>query len=252
LNKYQFALTFDDGSLLNVSLNSIIVFLDETGDEQLNDPQYPIFGFGGCCILARDYFDIIDKPWSNMKHEKFDLHDKPLHATGINFTYEQMTALNNFFLSSTFGRFAVISSKNTKNDTMLKLEQIVYCDFYNRVLEIIKWYKFENIIIIYDNSERLKPKLQKYAASIEFTEKVNGVDMKIDTHYCIMNKKDAFSGLEVADFIIHSAGTALRDLISGKISKLIDREDFRNIFEKIDSKYSSFIQIDSVSFTSRE
>lgn len=73
---YQFTFNFDDGTLLNISPNSVLVFLDETGDEQLNDPAYPIFGFGGCCILARDYFDNIDKPWSNMKIEKFDLIHK--------------------------------------------------------------------------------------------------------------------------------------------------------------------------------
>jgi len=248
----QFTLNFDDGSLLDVSPNSVLVFLDETGDEQLNDPKYPLFGFGGCCILARDYYDIIDKPWLKMKHEKFDLTSNSLHATGSNFTSDQLSALNIFFLSNTFGRFATIASKNSNVDTRLKLEQIVYYSFYFRVCEIIKWYEFENIIIIYEDSIRLKPKLEKYAADIKFAEKVNGVDVSIDTHYCVLKKNNAFSGLEVADFIIHSAGTTLRDVISGKKSKLTDRKDFRNIFGGIDSKYSSFMQINSATVTPKE
>jgi len=236
---YQFTFNFDNGTLLNISPNSVLVFLDETGDEQLNDPAYPIFGFGGCCILARDYFDNIDKPWSNMKIENFDLIHKALHASENHYTYKQMTALNSFFSSNTFGRFAAISSKSTRIDAALQLEQIVYYSLYKRIVDIIKWYELDNIVIIYEDSVRLKPKLEKYTTGINFLEKINDINVKINIHYCTMNKKHTFSGLEVADFIIHSAGTALRDRINGKIRNLTDREDFDNIFKNTDSKYSS-------------
>jgi len=202
--------------------------------------------------LARDYFNVIDNPWTKLKLDKFGLKGKPLHASGKCFTYEQRTALNNFFHSNTFGRFTTILSVDTQNDTLLELDEIVYRNFYNRILDIIRWYEFEDIIIIYDDSTRLKPKLQKYSAGIEITEKANGVETNFDTHYCVINKKYAFPGIEVADFIIHSAGTTLRDLLNGKIRKLTDREDFSYIFEKIDGKYSSFLHLNSVSFTSKE
>lgn len=247
---FKFTLNFDDGSFLNASPNSALIFLDETGDEQLKDPNYPIFGFGGCCILAKHYFDIIHIPWTNMKYEKFKIIETPLHSSGNIFNKEQIMALNNFFISNVFGRFAVLTSTSTKIDPMRALEQIVYLDFHNRIIDIIKWHEFENIIIIYEESKRLKPKLEKY--SVDISENVNGFNNKIDIHPCVMNKRKSFPGLEVADFIIHSAGTSLRDLIRGKINKLIDREDFKNIFANIDKKYSSFINIDSATFTSKK
>ena len=80
---------------------------------------------------------------------------------------------------------------------------------------------------------------------------MNGVDTKIETHYCVVNKETALSGVEVADFIIHSAGTSLRDLINGKIYRLTDREDFNNIFNTTDKKISSFFQVNSAAFTSK-
>ena len=252
MNKWQFIIKCEDGSVLNVSPNSALIFLDETGDEQLKDPKYPIFGLGGCCIIAKNYLSLIDRPWSKIKLEMFNLKNKPLHAAGNSFSYKQITAINNFFLSNGFGRFTTISSINTQIDTKLKMEQVVFYSFCTRVLEIIRWYEFDNIIVIYDNSERLKPKLQKYASGIEFSEKFNDVDKKIETHYCVVNKENAFSGVEVADFIIHSAGTSLRDLISGKICRLTDREDFNKIFNTTDKKLSSFIQLNSVAFTSKE
>ena len=63
MNKWDFIINCYDGSVINVSPNSALVFLDETGDEQLKDPKYPIFGLGGCCILAKNYFNLIDRPW---------------------------------------------------------------------------------------------------------------------------------------------------------------------------------------------
>ncbi len=251
MNKWDFIINCDDGSVINVSPNSALVFLDETGDEQLKDPKYPIFGLGGCCILAKNYFILIDRPWSKMKLKMFNLKNKPLHAAGNSFSYKQITAINNFFLSNEFGRFTTISSLNTQIDTILKMEQVVFYSFCKRVLEIIKWYEFENIIVIYDNSERLKPKLQEYASTIDFAEKLNGVDTKIETHYCVVNKETALSGVEVADFIIHSAGTSLRDLINGKIYRLTDREDFNHVFNTTDKKISSFFQVNSAAFTSK-
>ncbi|NCB51156.1 MAG: hypothetical protein EOM54_04645 [Clostridia bacterium] len=59
MNNFNFTLCFSDGSELKASPNTALIFLDETGDELLSDPIYPIFGFGGCCILVKDYNDII-------------------------------------------------------------------------------------------------------------------------------------------------------------------------------------------------
>jgi len=51
-------------------------------------------------------------------------------------------------------------------------------------------------------------------------------------------------GLEVADFIIHTAGAQLRNRVNNK--KNI-RKDFKVIFENMTEKYSSYIFIDKIS-----
>lgn len=244
MDEFNFVLYSEDGTSFKVSPDSALVFLDETGDSQLSDKNYPIFGFGGCCILAKDYMDAIHNPWSNLKKNHFELKDKPLHAADIKFNNNQITELNNFFITHQFGRFAVLMSKNTSIDFELSPEYIVYADFYNRIIEILKYYNFENIVIIYEDSKKLKPKLESYAAGIILSEKINEVDNNIEIYYYAMSKQIAFPGLEIADIIVHTAGTSLRDKINGKITNLIERKDFSNIFEKIEKQHSSFLYIE--------
>ncbi|GAG26739.1 unnamed protein product, partial [marine sediment metagenome] len=41
--------------------NSLLVFIDETGNEYLKDKKYPIFGLGGCAVICKDYNNLIRK-----------------------------------------------------------------------------------------------------------------------------------------------------------------------------------------------
>lgn len=43
----------DDRSVLAVSANSMLVFVDETGEEWFRDPHHPVFGLGGCTVAAK-------------------------------------------------------------------------------------------------------------------------------------------------------------------------------------------------------
>ena len=47
--------------------NSLLVFIDETGNEYLKDKEYPIFGLGGCAVICKEYNNSIRAPWYNMK-----------------------------------------------------------------------------------------------------------------------------------------------------------------------------------------
>jgi hypothetical protein len=48
-----------------------MVFIDETGNDTLSDKRYPIFGLGGCAVLASDYEMLINIPWNNLKKNYF-------------------------------------------------------------------------------------------------------------------------------------------------------------------------------------
>lgn len=249
LKQVLFTFNFDDGSSIGIYPNTALVFLDETGEEKLSDPNYKIFGLGGCCILAKDYIEKISKPWNELKKNNFETDNKPLHATDIKFSKKQITALNNFFISNQFGRFAVICSNDTHLDSNLLIDEMVYYSLHNRIGDILKWISFENIVIVFEHSERLKPQFEKYAGRINLSVKENDKDIDIDISHCVVNKQASFPGLELADLIIHTAGTTVRDKINNKINKFIERKDFDVIFNQIDNKYSSFFCIDKITFT---
>jgi len=44
-------------------MRSLLIFIDETGDEDFSDPKNPTFGRGGCGALMPEYKRRIAKPW---------------------------------------------------------------------------------------------------------------------------------------------------------------------------------------------
>ena len=39
--------------------SDLVLFVDETGHECFRDPGHPVFGYGGCAVMAMDYHRII-------------------------------------------------------------------------------------------------------------------------------------------------------------------------------------------------
>ena len=115
-NTYMNIIT-KEGELLSLEPSCLMVFIDETGSESLSDKIHPVFGLGGCAVLASDYEKLISIPWDNLKNEYFEGADKTLHASELNSpTPQQLEALNDFFKNNGFVRVAGIACKNTELD----------------------------------------------------------------------------------------------------------------------------------------
>ena len=85
---------------------TLLVFMDETGEESLSDPNAPFFGVGGLIVGCRQYFESVENPWHLIKDERFGGRGYPLHASDLrNPSTEQIDSLNTFFSNDTFGRF---------------------------------------------------------------------------------------------------------------------------------------------------
>jgi len=102
-----------NGERLIVQPHCLMFFVDETGDETFADPQYPVFGLGGCALLAAAIEPVLRTPWRNMKALHFGGADLPLHASDLRSpTATQLEALGTFFRNQTFGRFAVTMTRS--------------------------------------------------------------------------------------------------------------------------------------------
>src|SRR5262245_60657052 len=95
--------------------DTLVVFIDETGNEDYSDPNNPTFGRGGCAALGADYKRLIKKPWRKLKRERLGGVTKSFHATEFEQTRPtkvQISAISRF-LKQPFWRFAVMSDVRT-------------------------------------------------------------------------------------------------------------------------------------------
>jgi hypothetical protein len=97
------------GESLEVNPLCLVFFVDDTGHETFADPKYPVFGLGGCAMMA-SHLDIeLRAPWRAMKAESFGGPDVPLHASKLREALpSQIAAIAEFFQKGRFQRFASV------------------------------------------------------------------------------------------------------------------------------------------------
>ncbi|MFC1623301.1 DUF3800 domain-containing protein [Patescibacteria group bacterium] len=225
------------------SNKTLIVFIDETGGECLSDPNYPIFGMGGCMIPASLYVTNIINPWLFLKNKEFEGSGKSLHATDLQKpSPSQIKILNKFFSSCTFGRFSVVVSDKTVLGAEVDLYNLIAASLFQRIEDIAKNTDFEDMIMIFEESERTRGINANFFNRYKFIKNEKDVPIKKFN----MLKSEIEPGLEVADFIIHTAGTSVRDRLSGKRTREKERKDFEKVFKNVDNRLSSFLEITRV------
>jgi hypothetical protein len=232
----------DDGTT-NMADDVLLIFIDETGQENLQDQNFPIFGFAGCMCVARDYANLIDTPWREVQ-KRFPT-DIPLHAADLrpeDTTREQLDALNTFFTDNAFGRFAAIISDKAVYQVPVPIFHALAVVTYKRICEVASMMNFDEVVMIFEASERTDKLMSSYFSRYDF--EINGV--KLATQRFRATKTANISGLMVADFIAHSAGSSVHNRIKNGKTSNNTRKDMKAIFEFKDSKITSFIEISGI------
>lgn len=235
----------EGGDSFEVPQSTLLVFLDETGEESLSDKNAPFFGLGGLIIVARNYFDNVEKPWHKLKDQHFDGYAESLHASELKNPYvEQIEGLNRFFHGNDFGRFAITCTDNTLFEINAPIEDVLMATLWDRIKEVGNNYRWHGILVIYEENDRLMPAFQR-----EFMSKIpkNQNNETIGVDYFAIKKDPVFAGLEVADFIVHTAGRQARIMREMHFEKnLIKKQpDFSVIFS--DGKPTSYLSVSRVS-----
>lgn len=124
---------------IDVTGDTLLVFIDETGNEYLKDKKYPIFGLGGCAAICKNYNKLIREPWSIMKDCFFNGREKPLHDKELFHPTEcQINAIAEFFKNNMFSRVAAVLSTKTINNTEYDIYNLIARCLYNRIIDIAK------------------------------------------------------------------------------------------------------------------
>lgn len=234
-------------SELKLQPNCLLLFIDETGHERFADDEFPIFGLGGCGVIGSSYQDLIRYPWIRMKNECFDGSNFPLHASEMREpSQRQIDAIATFFRANQFSRFCAISRSTTQIDESLVPYQATAICLTERIRRIATQYPFDSIAMIFEASDRADMLAARFFSN--FTLAVDGIDVPIKKGR--MSKSLCEPGLEVADFIMHTAGAQVRAQLMGKVDgKRKFRKDFDCVFHSVDKRMADYLLMDSIGVT---
>ena len=203
--------------VLKLPSNSLLIFIDETGNEDLSDPNNPTFGRGGGGALIAEYKHKISKPWRRLKRERLGGAQKPFHAADFEQTRPTMRQIHgiNEFMARPFWRFATMCDARTVLPPGIdahKAISLVTIQYFSR---LVAKCDVDVVALMFEGSERGDTLVQRdyELAHIDFR---NMWGRRVAVEGCFMPKSSLEPGLEVADLIAHTAGRQRRHEIAGK------------------------------------
>ena len=188
---------------LKVHPRCLMVFVDETGHEEFADPNYPVFGLGGCAVLEFAAPDVLERPWRELKERHFGGADVALHASDLRQpTPEQLEALGAFFRDNRFGRFAVTMCREVslrEGTSPIQAMRGALRDRWSELASHVVPTPVE-VAFLFEASDRGSPLIERYLGPTI----VHVGEQRIPTHNGFVEKRFRLEALEVADFIVHA------------------------------------------------
>lgn len=214
-------------STLDLRPGMLVCFIDESGDEDLSDPNHPVFGLGGCAVAAHALMMHLDLPWRRMKARHFGGEGVPLHASELRSpSAEQITALASFFRRRPFLRFAALLSRDTRMSSETERLAVLAPTLMRRIGVVASTIlpRPASLALVFEASARLAPAIQRHFEGLTLSDEVG---RPIPAEYLFAPKSAGLPGLEVADFVMHAAATQVRARVRGRAGW---RRDYQAVF----------------------
>lgn len=233
---------------LRLTTDTLVFFVDETGDENTSDPNRPVFGFGGCAVMASSLDLDVRAPWRAVRQAVTGSEATPLHAATLpeGITPEQIDRIGAFFRTGRFARIGVSCSDQTIAPDDVETVQYVLECLKHRMLDILKFSRAQRIAVVFEANQRLEPAIERYFGIPSISE--GGREIPVEP--CFLAKAAGEPALEVADFTANAIGGHAHFLGTRKGAY---RLDFRSIFHGQDTRLTSYLHVNKVALTpSRE
>jgi hypothetical protein len=232
-----------DQSLI-IPPNTLVFYIDESGDETLNNPEHPIFAFGGVACTTESYISLA-RTWQTMKAATFPQVTGPLHANTHlrRLSDTKRLAVLSAISPRELARFGTIMTANT----IVPVDQIVMiaCQTLAKRLANIAegmvalnlWTPPGPVYAVFEHSARLSRHLEN-----QFT----GLALKVGTHTipiegCFMPKSVANPFLEIADFVAYTLGNNVKYQLEHGCAKCTD--SFQSLFRDVSPPLSNYIEV---------
>src|SRR5271166_937925 len=209
---------------LGIPPNTLVFYVDDSGDERLNDCNHPIFAFGGVSCVS-DFHIPIAAAWQAMKRRVFPQVTGPLHAAAHmrerKLSEAKQAAVLQAMAHRELGRVGTLVT----NQTIVRLDRIVQVACLTLVrrfesvavgmAELGLWRPspHQAIIVVFEVSPRLARQIEQHLSGARCA--VAGLDLPIIGYF--MPKSVANPFLEMADFVVNAiARNVKRQIASGR------------------------------------
>lgn len=229
---------------------TLLISLDETGGPDLLDPNYPVFGIGGCAILVGQYFNTIGGPWLSMKEQHFGGAYKPLHAVDLKApSSQQLEALGRFFRERAFFRMAAVLTKQTTIPGGVTRLEVLTAALINRIGAILQRVPCSDVVLLFESAYTHGELVWRTFEEMRLSRSIDGAAAGVPIEMVHCGKEMRLPSLEVADFVVQAAGGAVRGSMRGR--PLLARKDFESVFRTTPPEWAEFIRLDGFAVRTR-
>jgi len=197
------------GEQLLIQPNTLVFYIDDSGDEQLNNRQHPIFAFGGVACVG-EFHTPIAQSWQTMKAATFPQVAGPLHAKKHmrdRLPEPKRLAVLAAMAPQRLARFGTIITTSTEPlDAVMPVACGTLANRFARVatglIQLGLWRAPGRVVAVFEHSTRLVRHLERH-----FTDLAMIVGpYRIPVEGCFMPKAVANPFLEMADFVVNTLG----------------------------------------------
>jgi hypothetical protein len=213
-----------ESRIITIDQRCLIVWIDETGHEEFADPGFPVFGLGGVAVPAADYETVLAIPWRTIKRDSFGNESISLHAAGLRPNNAQMNSFTSFFNFQRFARLAAVTRKEADKPLSVTTMQLMATLLRDWIIQLSNdvFKPIHDIVLVFEECQRLSE--QVLANFSHWRVQVNGQEKPVEIFRAT---KDILEpGMEVADFVVHTAGAQAR-----ADTWPAQRRDFQTIFQ---------------------
>ena len=232
------------GEHLIIRPNTLVFYIDEAGDERLNNRDHPIFAFGGVASVAEFHVPIAHA-WQAMKATTFPQVTGPLHAkTHLRdrLSKPKRRAVLAAMAHQQLGRFGTIITSRT----VVPLDQVIQIacgTLANRLAHVAEglvalglWKVPGRVVAVFEHSTRLARHIVQH-----FPDQIRVGEYTIPVEGCFMPKCIANPFLEMADFVAYTLGKNITHQLEHGLEGCTD--NFQALFRDVGPPLANYIEI---------
>ena len=239
---------------LAIQPNDLVVFVDETGHENLSESD-AVFGVGGIIVHGATYSKVVEEPWLRTRSKIGFAPDEPLHAsTDFDRYKNHLDLLAEFFRQGAFIRHVSIVDDATKS-TFDPFITATCAGFFRNVCRALvhatQFVQIDRVVYIVEHSERLHSSYAKLVGETGPTLLAsNGSKTTFPHLWGAIRKSSCAPGLEVADFVMHAAQGQVKARRRNASAQM--RRDFQAVFRSVPDHFVEYMEINEANSTTND